>query len=1005
MSKASIINIAVEIDDKGTVKLRKIGDESEKAGKKGEKGMARMRKGIADLDNSTQLSISSLTNLAKITFTAILAGLAALTFGLIKSLGAASDLEEVSSKFGVVFADQMGKAEAWSTELVNGYAMSTREAKQYLSSVQDLLVPMGMASGAAGEMSMGVTTLAADLGSFNNLPTAQVMDDIQSALVGNYETMKKYGVVINASTVEQQALNMGLAGTKSELTAAHKAQAAYQMMVEGSTAAIGDMGRTFDGYANQLKQSRAITEDLAAALGKRLLPVAADVLKEINAGMKEGAGGVDALATSLSVKLLQGLGLVIETMRFFHNGWLGIKLVGTLAIDAIAQSLEFLFGGLRKLMTPLDLLFEGAKKLGAIDVNPFDGVEEALGTFATSSRDVTKEVLADIERTNAGYDKAKAVISGYVDMVKNTDVSDQTTATETLTAATEELSNAIEAGGITWQEVAKAKHDGMQLGITDMFMGLDAANERSAGMINAAKKESEAVRKSAADQANAYRNMYSDLDEYAEDHFDLQVDLLNKEAQKYKDLGVAEQLVNAWRERKHEELYDDYLLTTDSFIAGVAVGWKQMLRDQDSWADAGLDIFDTFIVGATDALSSNLFDVMKGDFDDLGEVWKGLWDTMLGTMTDILAEMLIQWAAAKIGDFVTSYFHEGTLEIKEDEVPAILQKGEMVIPAEQAGRIRENLSYSGGAEQGAFDKMAQESRDMGYDMTGFGENLGREFAMDAVAASVGVASGATVGNMLDALTHTMTSVNNIAFAASATLAETMGFNTTPGDIGFSVGAMTAAALGLSGPIGAIAALAGAVGVEALADAFDMREFEPFLDSMEDANGFFGSHAAMAGTHTAAEIYDMVSSAGALDSFGDALEEIAMDIVESAADGSAANGSDMGDVGSDMGNTGGMGGSIGDSDGDMAARFGGVFSGPSTGYPVTLHGTEAVVPLRDGNIPVDLSRAEDDRLLAEVRRLIAVVERGNYYNLKNSKKMAQIISGWNKIGIPAERVVA
>lgn len=40
-------------------------------------------------------------------------------------------------------------------------------------------------------------------------------------------------------------------------------------------------------------------------------------------------------------------------------------------------------------------------------------------------------------------------------------------------------------------------------------------------------------------------------------------------------------------------------------------------------------------------------------------------------------------------------------------------------------------------------------------------------------------------------------------------------------------------------------------------------------------------------------------------------------------------------------------------GVMGAK-GGVFSGPTSGYPATLHGTEAIVPLEGGNIPVSLT---------------------------------------------------
>jgi lysozyme len=42
--------------------------------------------------------------------------------------------------------------------------------------------------------------------------------------------------------------------------------------------------------------------------------------------------------------------------------------------------------------------------------------------------------------------------------------------------------------------------------------------------------------------------------------------------------------------------------------------------------------------------------------------------------------------------------------------------------------------------------------------------------------------------------------------------------------------------------------------------------------------------------------------------------------------------------------------------DAQARYGGVFSGPVSGYPVTLHGNEAVIPLDGGAVPVKFDRS-------------------------------------------------
>jgi len=94
--------------------------------------------------------------------------------------------------------------------------------------------------------------------------------------------MKKYGVVLNATTVQETALAMGLAKTKDQLTAGQKAQAAYQMMVRGSQAAVGDMDRTSAGYANQTKKLTANIEGLEVLLGNQFLPIATQVVANIN---------------------------------------------------------------------------------------------------------------------------------------------------------------------------------------------------------------------------------------------------------------------------------------------------------------------------------------------------------------------------------------------------------------------------------------------------------------------------------------------------------------------------------------------------------------------------------------------------------------------------------------------------------------------------------------------------------------------------------------------------
>jgi len=238
------------------------------------------------------------------------------------SIKAASDLQEVTSKFKTVFGDQLGAANKYVKELAANYAMSTREARQYLAATQDLLVPMEVQRDLAAKLSGEIVKLSADLGSFNNMPTAKVMDDIQSALVGNYETMKKYGVVLNATIVDQEAINLGLAKNKKNVDAAARAQAAYSLIVKGSKAAIGDMQRTQDSYANQLKKLHANMEDFKGLVGKELVKSLADVIKEFNDWAVVG-GELNPLLKAIANHLDKILYVLIVLLGLKVASWIG----------------------------------------------------------------------------------------------------------------------------------------------------------------------------------------------------------------------------------------------------------------------------------------------------------------------------------------------------------------------------------------------------------------------------------------------------------------------------------------------------------------------------------------------------------------------------------------------------------------------------------------------------------------------------------------------------------
>jgi len=172
------------------------------------------------------------------------AGIAGGLFAMGRSIKSASDMQETMNKFNVVFGESSKEVKSWSDNTAKAFGRSKKQLADFLSSSQDLLVPMGMNEGAALDMSKALAKLSMDLGSFNNKSDADVMNDLQAALTGSGEVMKKYGVIVSQAAVNQELMNNSI--DPKAATEAQKAMARYNIILEGTTAAQGDVARSSD---------------------------------------------------------------------------------------------------------------------------------------------------------------------------------------------------------------------------------------------------------------------------------------------------------------------------------------------------------------------------------------------------------------------------------------------------------------------------------------------------------------------------------------------------------------------------------------------------------------------------------------------------------------------------------------------------------------------------------------------------------------------------------------
>lgn len=374
-------------------------------------------------------------------------GGAALTALGLKSIKLASDMEETQGKFSVVFRGMNKEAEGFSKELQDNFFLSEVASKQFLSSIQDTLVPMGLAREEAGRLSFEVVKLAADLGSFNNLPTEIVIRDLQSALVGNTETVKKYGIVLRATDIQQRALVETGKQNVKELTNAEKVQAAYNIILEGSADSIGDMARTSESLANQQKRLQANIQDLTTTLGNKLLPKATEIVTSTN-------DWIDANEDLIDTKLDEFIATVVnhkgDLKELLETGINGMRLLATAGLGA-AAAIELTSKAIANELAPKIAFFnEATKGLTLSDqIIPGAALFKIIKNFEESSEiasSVSKEAGEDIDATYDKYERFFKLLSGESDfqLPVNTPTKQVKKELEELTTATEEASEAQE---------------------------------------------------------------------------------------------------------------------------------------------------------------------------------------------------------------------------------------------------------------------------------------------------------------------------------------------------------------------------------------------------------------------------------------------------------------------------------------------------------------------------------------------------------------------------------
>ncbi|WIF95012.1 hypothetical protein [Caminicella sporogenes] len=219
-------------------------------------------------------------NNVKRTFKMLKAAIIAIGIGKVIKDSIMSGMEAIESEnlFEVSLGRMADSARKWSEELQKTLGLNGYEIRKNLGVLYNMTTSMGLTENSAYDLSTSLTKLAYDMASFYNLRPEEAFNKIRAGITGETEPLKALGILVDENTIKQVAYKNGIAAVGAELTQQQKVMARYLAIMEQTKNAQGDLARTIDSPANQLRILRTQLELLKINLGQAFMPIVQVVL-------------------------------------------------------------------------------------------------------------------------------------------------------------------------------------------------------------------------------------------------------------------------------------------------------------------------------------------------------------------------------------------------------------------------------------------------------------------------------------------------------------------------------------------------------------------------------------------------------------------------------------------------------------------------------------------------------------------------------------------------------
>ena len=253
---------------------------------------------------STQTSRFGIS-LKSIKTAGVVAGIRMIRQGISKAITESNAYQEDLNLFTASMGQYAKEAQEYAENV--GEIMGIDPAKWMRNQgvFNTLLSGFGSVADRSYLMSKNLTQLGYDISSFFNISVEDAMQKLQSGVSGELEPLRRLGYDLSQAKLEQTALTLGIEKSVSAMTQAEKAELRYYAIMTQVTTAQGDMARSLDAPANQLRIFQAQLTQASRAIGNIFIPILQKILPIAIAVLRIVRELADAIAKLFHFKLTE----------------------------------------------------------------------------------------------------------------------------------------------------------------------------------------------------------------------------------------------------------------------------------------------------------------------------------------------------------------------------------------------------------------------------------------------------------------------------------------------------------------------------------------------------------------------------------------------------------------------------------------------------------------------------------------------------------------------------